>query len=86
VCFNNEPVVRLSIPSLTAVDVPSTRMGQVAADLLLRQMAAAAPAATAQADGDGAARRPPPAPQRVRLDESLIVRESTAPPGGRRAG
>ena len=64
VCFNNEPVVRLSIPSLTAVDVPSVRMGQMAAEILLRQMTNPVPEA----------------PMRVRLDESLVARESTARP------
>src|ERR1700733_5549623 len=31
VCFNNEPVLSLAIPSVTAVDVPSAAMGQAAA-------------------------------------------------------
>lgn len=65
VCFNDEPVVRLSVPSLTAVDIPSARIGQVAADLLLKQM-------SSEAD---------PVLPRIMLEESLIVRESTAPPG-----
>jgi len=69
VCFNDEPVVRLSIPSLTAVDVPSVKMGQVTAELLLRQMATDATLP----------------PEQVRLPESLVVRESTAPPGTGRA-
>ncbi|MGN6507518.1 MAG: LacI family DNA-binding transcriptional regulator [Tepidisphaeraceae bacterium] len=64
VCFNNEPVVRLSVPSLTAVDVPSVRMGEMAAEILLRQMSSSVPVK----------------PVRVRLDESLIVRESSGPP------
>ena len=64
ICFNNEPVVRLSIPSITAIDVPSTRMGQLAAEILLRQMSSADPVP----------------PVRMRLDEMLIVRESTARP------
>ena len=67
VCFNNEPIVRLSIPSLTAVDVPSMKMGQMSAEILLRAM-------TASEDG------PPQLPIRIRLDESLVVRESSAPP------
>lgn len=64
VCFNNEPMIRLSVPSITAIDVPSVRMGQMAAEILLRQMAA----------------EEPPSPVRVRLDETLIVRESSARP------
>jgi DNA-binding LacI/PurR family transcriptional regulator len=59
--------VRLSIPSLTAVDVPSMKMGQMSAEILLRAM-------TASEDG------PPQLPIRIRLDESLVVRESSAPP------
>jgi len=38
VCFNNEPVISLSIPSLTAVDVPSAAMGEAAAQILLQGM------------------------------------------------
>lgn len=68
-CFNNEPAVQLSIPSITAVDVPAMRMGQVGAELLLRQMNV----------------REAMEPVTVKLDETLIVRESTAPPGGRRS-
>jgi DNA-binding LacI/PurR family transcriptional regulator len=64
VCFNDEPVARLWVPSITAVDIPSVRMGQVAAELLLRQMSS------------DASRRP----ERVLLDESLVVRESSRPP------
>jgi DNA-binding LacI/PurR family transcriptional regulator len=67
VCFNDEPVVRIAVPSLTAIDVPGARMGKTAAELLLRHMAAA--------DDD-----PRPRPQQIRLEESLVVRESTAPP------
>lgn len=67
-CFNNEPAVQLSIPSLTAVDVPAMRMGQVGAELLLRHM------------NMGIAVEP----VTVKLEETLVVRESTAPPGGRR--
>ncbi len=67
-CFNNEPAAQLSIPSITAVDIPATRMGQVAAELLIRQMNA----------------KDAFEPVTVKLEETLIVRESTAPPGGRR--
>ncbi len=38
ICFNDEPIVRLSIPSLTALNVSSREMGEAAAQLLLRQM------------------------------------------------
>jgi DNA-binding LacI/PurR family transcriptional regulator len=62
ICFNDEPVVRLCVPSITAIDVPSIRMGHKAAEILLRLMAA----------------DEPPRPVRVRLDETLIVRESSA--------
>jgi len=68
VCFNNEPVVSLAVPSLTAVDVPSAAMGQAAAQLLLRAMRGE--------DLLGSRCR--------KLEERLIVRESTAPP--KRAG
>ncbi|HEY7089231.1 MAG TPA: LacI family DNA-binding transcriptional regulator [Tepidisphaeraceae bacterium] len=64
VCFNDEPVTRLSVPSLTAVDLPSKELGQAAAELLLGQMSS---------DGQ-------PSPQRIKLDETLIARESTAAP------
>lgn len=71
-CFNNEPAVQISIPSLTAVDVPAVRMGQVAAELLLRKMTGD------RSEGDRAFE-----PVELRLEETLVVRESTAPPGGR---
>lgn len=64
VCFNNAPVVRLFVPSITAIDVPGVQMGQTAAELLLEQMASDEPLPRRQ----------------VKLPESLIVRESTAPP------
>jgi LacI family transcriptional regulator len=64
ICFNNEPSVRLSVPSITAVDVPSARMGQMAAEVLLQQMSAVEPMQ----------------PVRLKLEESLVVRESTTPP------
>jgi LacI family transcriptional regulator len=69
VCFNNEPVVRLSIPSISAVDVPAIRMGQVAAELLLQQMTTSDKLS----------------PRSIKLEEFLVVRESTAPPPSRRA-
>jgi LacI family transcriptional regulator len=67
ICFNNSPLVRLSVPSLTAVDVPAVSMGQAAADLLVKHMTS-----------DG-----PFPPAQVRVEESLIVRESTAAPKAR---
>ncbi len=63
-CFNNAPVTRLFVPSITAIDVPSVQMGQVAADLLVKRMVS----------------ENPPPPERTRIDESLVVRESSAPP------
>lgn len=68
-CFNNELAVQLSIPSLTAVDVPAARMGQVAGELLLRQL-----------NGSSGEKSEP---IELRLEETLVVRESTAPAGGR---
>jgi len=64
VCFNNVPVLKLTTPSLTAVDVPSGAMGQAAAEMLL----------SAMNDAD------PVGPRFRKLEEKLIVRESTSPP------
>jgi len=64
VCFNNVPVLKLTTPSLTAVDVPSSAMGQAAAELLLRAIN----------DKDSVA------PRFRKLEEKLIVRESTSAP------
>jgi DNA-binding LacI/PurR family transcriptional regulator len=64
VCFNNAPVLKLTTPSLTAVDVPSGAMGQAAAELLLGAINAV----------DSAA------PRLRRLEEKLIVRESSSSP------
>ena len=64
VCFNNEPVISLSIPSLTAVDVPSAAMGEMAAQILLREMSGEEPSN----------------PTCRKLEERLIVRESTTTP------
>ena len=64
ICFNNEPVLRLAVPSITAVDVPAIPLGITAADLLLSEM---------KEPGEISERS-------VRLPESLILRESTAPP------
>jgi LacI family transcriptional regulator len=73
-CFNNEPATKMAIPSVTAVDLPAVRMGQIAAELLLKGLAAKA----SNKPGE-----PPFEPSTVKLEETLIVRESTAPPGGR---
>jgi len=64
VCFNNVPVLKLTTPSLTAVDVPSGAMGHAAAELLL----------DAIKDKDSGA------PRLRKLEEKLIVRESTSAP------
>ncbi len=64
VCFNNVPVLKLTTPSLTAVDVPSAAMGQAAAEMLLRAIN----------DKDSVA------PRFRKLEEELIVRESTSTP------
>jgi DNA-binding LacI/PurR family transcriptional regulator len=61
VCFNDVPVLKLTTPSLTAVDVPSTAMGYAAAELLVRAIN----------DKDSGA------PRCRKLEEKLIVREST---------
>jgi DNA-binding LacI/PurR family transcriptional regulator len=64
VCFNNVPVLKLTTPSLTAVDVPSGAMGHAAAELLL-----------------GAIKQEDCGARRCRkLQESLIIRESTSAP------
>jgi LacI family transcriptional regulator len=68
VCFNNEPLTGLSVPSITVVDIPAGLLGQTVAELLLRQINSPQP-------GDR---------QCVTLNESLIVRESTAAPARKR--
>ena len=65
VCFNNQPALALAVPSITAVDVPSLAMGQVAAELLLSQMES---------------KETDEAQKSVLLTETLIARESTAAP------
>jgi DNA-binding LacI/PurR family transcriptional regulator len=57
------PVAEVS-PPLTAVALPTEEMGRAAAELILEQIEAEAPAA----------------PRRVVLKESLVVRRSTAAP------
>jgi DNA-binding LacI/PurR family transcriptional regulator len=66
ICFNNVPVLKLTTPSLTAVDVPSGAMGHAAAEMLLQ----------AFADKDNIS----DAPRCRKFEETLIVRESTAAP------
>jgi LacI family transcriptional regulator len=63
-CFNDMPAVNVSVPSLTAVEVPATALGLKAAELLLEQM-----------NSDER-----PVSRSVKLTESLIIRESTAAP------
>jgi LacI family transcriptional regulator len=64
ICFNNVPVLKLTTPSLTAVDVPSAAMGHAAAELLLRAIN----------DKESIA------PRYRKLEEKLIIRESTSTP------
>lgn len=64
ICFNNVPVLKLTTPSVTAVDVPSGAMGRAAAELLL--------AAINGKDLLG--------PRCRKLEEKLIIRESTSTP------
>jgi LacI family transcriptional regulator len=69
VCFNNVSVLKLTTPSLTAVDLPSVAMGETAAKILL------------QAISDGK----PVTPQTRKIEEKLVIRESSAPPKPRPA-
>jgi LacI family transcriptional regulator, galactose operon repressor len=64
VCLNNDPVLSLSIPSLTAVDVPSAAMGCAAAEILLDAM-------SGKREASG---------RSLKMEETLIVRESSRPP------
>jgi LacI family transcriptional regulator len=64
-CFNNEPMLGLSVPSITAIDVPALPLGITAAEMLLKEMTS---------PGEIEERS-------IKLPESLILRESTAPPG-----
>ena len=64
VCFINDPVLQLSVPSITAIDVSSSQMGHMAATILLRNMGAVAEMN----------------PVHLHLDETLFVRESSGPP------
>ena len=63
VCFNDEYLCSIVTPPLTTVAVPSEQMGQVAANMLLKRL-------KSPADFH---------PECVKLQQSLIVRASTAP-------
>jgi len=64
VAFNNEFPSDACIPALTCIELPSQRMGEIAAELLLRQMR----------DGESLGGR------ENLLEGSLVQRESAAPP------
>ena len=63
-CFNNSAILSTSIPSLTAIDVPSIPLGQTAAEMLLKQLNSSDSMTS----------------KTIKLEESLVLRESTAPP------
>lgn len=63
VCFNDEPIVKLSVPSLTAIAWPAVEMGEAAAELLLARMAGGETKVESETR---------------RLSEALVIRESTA--------
>ncbi len=65
ICFNNATFLKLCIPSITAVDLPSTAMGQTTANVLVEMLK----------------RGKLPAQRIQKLKETLIVRESTAAVG-----
>ncbi len=65
VCFNDEKLCDLVVPPLTTVGVPSAKMGQVAAELLLKQI-------------ESPKEKCPP--ECIKLQEDLIIRSSTAEP------
>jgi len=62
ICFNNSTMLSTSIPSLSAIDVPAVPLGTTAAEMLLHQMNSS----------NGLT------PKTVKLEESLVIRESTA--------
>lgn len=64
VAFGNAYPVEDTIPPLTAVALPTEEMGRTAAQLVLDQITS----------------ENPPAPKRVVLGETLVVRKSTSPP------
>ncbi len=63
VCFNDEYLCSIVTPPLTTVAVPSRQMGQIAANMLLKRL---------QSPADFH-------PECVKLQQSLVVRASTAP-------
>ena len=65
ICFNDEAICDLVFPPLTTVGVPSAKMGQVAAELLLKKIES--PREKSQ-------------PKCIKLQEDLVVRSSTAVP------
>jgi DNA-binding LacI/PurR family transcriptional regulator len=65
ICFNDVHMLNVSVPSLTAIDVPAIPLGHTAAELLLQQMTSDDPLTS----------------RSIKLKESLIIRESTAVPG-----
>jgi DNA-binding LacI/PurR family transcriptional regulator len=64
ICFNNMPELKFAIPSVTAVELPSAAMGCAAAELLFCAI-----------NKENCKK-----PRRIMLDETLILRESTAAP------
>jgi len=64
-CFCDEYANQVMSPNMTFIDLGSEKMGKVAAELLLKQM---------QKPGKVK-------PKKVVLNEKLVVRNSTAPPG-----
>jgi DNA-binding LacI/PurR family transcriptional regulator len=69
VCFNDVFPIALLPPPLTAVKVSGHEMGRVGAELLLNSLASKKTAAPSK---------------EIRVPEDLVVRGSTAPPGGAR--
>ncbi|HOK94999.1 MAG TPA: LacI family DNA-binding transcriptional regulator [Anaerohalosphaeraceae bacterium] len=65
ICFNDEYLCDMVMPPLTTIGVPSRQMGQIAAEMLLRQMEAA--------PGERPA-------EHIRVQQELVVRSSTAEP------
>ena len=63
-CFNNEPMLGLAVPSNTAIYVTAQTMGITAAQVQLKEK---------QSPGEVEERC-------IKLPETLIIRESTAPP------
>jgi LacI family transcriptional regulator len=71
VAFGNPDCVRYATPGITTIDLPVVEAGRVAAELVLRRVAAGGPATDG---GDGLLKD-------VRtLETTLLIRETTAPP------